>query len=68
MILSRDARELRCVRERVCGRRRAIIGVDESGDACDKGKEVKIQRIARGSLIYTCGRTGSGEDAGGCGI
>jgi hypothetical protein len=68
MILSRDARELRCVRERVRGRRRASTGGEESEDAWDKGKEVKIQRIARASLIYTCGRTGSGSDAGESGI
>lgn len=37
MILSRDARELRCVRERVRGRRRVSTVGEESGDVCGRG-------------------------------
>jgi hypothetical protein len=38
MILSRDARELKCVRERVSGRRRVGTGDEESVDAWVEGK------------------------------
>ena len=39
MILSRDARELKCVRDRVRGRRRMSCVAEGSGDAWDKGSQ-----------------------------
>jgi len=68
MILSRDAREFKCVRDRVRGRRRMSCWGEESGDACGRtavgedGEESDVWSI----FVWEVGEGGRNGPEMGC--